>query len=225
MLVGVPPLTVHSHTAPGEGARDNQDAFQVVPHPRQPGLWLCAVADGQGGHEGGARAAQLACSTVIAAAAGCRPLLLGWQLTWLRLLAAADRAVREDPGAGFTTLVAFCASGRRLCGAANGDSALWLADLRGPGTVLTEGQPRHPAVGSGKARFGWFSYRPVGRWTALAMTDGVWKYTGWEPVQRAATEYRGAQVIEFLRRYAGAPGSGRLQDDFTLVVLETSRYG
>ncbi len=221
----MPPITVHTQTAPGERSRDNQDAFLVLPHPRQPGLLLCAVADGQGGREGGGEAAQRACEVAIQAAAACRPVLLGWQRTWSKLLTSADQAVRDDPKAGFTTLVAFCTAGRWLCGAANGDSALWVADLNGPGSALTKGQPRHPPVGSGKARFGGFNYRPAGSWTALVMTDGVWRYAGWEPVQRAATEYRGAQVIEFLRRQASSPISGRLQDDFTLIVLEASQQG
>ncbi|HVS40227.1 MAG TPA: hypothetical protein VMS17_32010, partial [Gemmataceae bacterium] len=35
------------------GHRVNEDAFAVQQHPLDPGMWLCFVADGQGGQPGG----------------------------------------------------------------------------------------------------------------------------------------------------------------------------
>ena len=52
------------------------------------------------------------------------------------------------------------------------------------------------------------------------MSDGVWKYAGWETVREVALETSGQACIDALREKALLPGSGRLQDDFTLVVLE-----
>ena len=57
-------------------------------------------------------------------------------------------------------------------------------------------------------------------WTVLAMSDGVWKYVGWERVIETVRRERGAALLADLQRAARLPGSGRFQDDFTVVLLE-----
>jgi hypothetical protein len=52
------------------------------------------------------------------------------------------------------------------------------------------------------------------------MSDGVWKYAGWDRVRRTASGMLGQPLIDALRKLAGLPGSGRLQDDFTLIALQ-----
>ena len=52
------------------GHRVNEDAMAVQQHPADPNLWVCVIADGQGGQAGGGPASQLACETMMAAATG-----------------------------------------------------------------------------------------------------------------------------------------------------------
>src|SRR5438270_11790809 len=92
------------------GHRVNEDAFAVQQHPLDSGLWLCFVADGQGGQAGGGPAARRACQAALAAAAGCPPERLRDPPTWSGILKLADEAVRNDPIAGFTTFVGLCVS-------------------------------------------------------------------------------------------------------------------
>jgi hypothetical protein len=210
---------VFSFTEAG-GHVTNEDAFLVEPHPADPECLLCALADGQGGRAGGRRAAELACRSAIDAARGRTVADLRKPVVWSDLLGAADRAVEADPEAGFTTLVGFCVSGIELAGASSGDSALLL--IRGSLAVeLTEDQIKNPPVGSGAATF-----VPLGAalrtpWRVLAMSDGVWKYAGWENITEAAKRRSGNDLIEVLAAEVRLPGSGRFPDDFTVVVIES----
>ena len=127
------------------------------------------------------------------------------------------------PEAGLTTLVGFCATHIGVCGASNGDSAAVLATAAGRATVLTKRQPKNPPVGSGAAAWATFEARTSGSGLLAAMTDGVWKYAGWGAVLKALTEASGPACMERLAAAACLPGSGGLQDDFTLVLLESRK--
>lgn len=59
-------------------------------------------------------------------------------------------------------------------------------------------------------------------WRVLVISDGVWKYVGWDRVVEIASRAHGPAVIAELQESARLPSSGRFQDDFTLVVLEAS---
>ena len=48
---------------------------------------------------------------------------------------------------------------------------------------LTANQIKNPPVGSAAAVFTPFAGRLERPWTVLAMSDGVWKYVGWERVR------------------------------------------
>lgn len=53
------------------------------------------------------------------------------------------------------------------------------------------------------------------------MTDGVWKYTGWEPIFRIAAQHeRGRNIIDALRDRVTMTCGLRLNDDFTIVVIQ-----
>ncbi len=78
----------------------NEDAFGVQPHPTDPDCLLCCLADGQGGHVGGQRAAQLACQVVLDAAIRMTPRQLMGPFTWMSLLREADAKVAAEPDAG-----------------------------------------------------------------------------------------------------------------------------
>jgi hypothetical protein len=197
----------------------NEDAFEVQPHPAEAGCLLCALADGQGGRAGGAVAARLACRMAIASASRLPPDQLTRLAAWPTLLRSADAAVCADPQAGFATLLAFCVWGESLCGASSGDSAVLLINGDGSAEELTARQVKNPPVGSGAAVWVPFAARLVRPWAVLALSDGVWKYAGWEGVLEAARAHRGPSLLEALQVRARLPRSGRFADDFTLVVL------
>jgi PPM family protein phosphatase len=207
-----------THSEPG-GHAHNEDAFVVGVHPDDPEAYLCAVADGQGGQFGGGPAARLACETFLKVASQATlPELMLLRL-WDDILAHVDRTVADDPHAGFTTLVTFCVARGELAGASCGDSALVVAEPEQEPLALTARQSKDPPVGSGAAVFVPFAIRLHAPWTVLAMTDGVWKYAGWDTVLQAAAGATGEEIIRSLRQRVALPGTGALQGDFTLVVL------
>lgn len=209
-------LHIASDSRPGYG--DNQDALVMLRHPNEPELLLVAIADGQGGQPGGKTAAQLACQLIVKAASECRPMHLLWKRKWKQLLQQTDQQLRVNASAGFTTLVAFALMPNKLCGAANGDSALMLITPRAV-NVLTKGQAKNPPMGSGKAPAYAFSHPLPNPWTVLAMTDGVWKYAGWEQIQNSALNISNPEImIESIRKNA-THLFDELHDDFTLLVL------
>ncbi len=205
-------------TEPG-GHSANEDAFVAAPHPADPGCRVVCVADGQGGRAGGARAARLACDTAAARALSTRPVELTSTDAWTTILGAADDAVAADPEAGFTTLIGLAVTERGLVGASVGDSAavLWAS---GRVSDLTARQFKNPPVGSGGADAIPFAAGVAEPWRLLAMTDGVWKYAGWETVRAAVTQLAGADLLAALQAAARLPGSGTFPDDFTVVLLE-----
>jgi hypothetical protein len=209
-----------THWSEPGGHPDNQDAFGVGSHPLDAQWQLCVVADGQGGQPGGAEAAQLACRTFLAEAGRLPTKKLLRSSTWLTLLRQVDEAVAGDRDAGFTTLVALVATPHVVVGAASGDSAALV--LRGdrPAEILTFRQVKNPPVGSGRAVFMPFTSALSRPWTVLAVTDGVWKYAGWEALLNTGAGEPAQEVIDRLRGRATLPGSGGLQDDFTVVLLQ-----
>jgi hypothetical protein len=212
-------IAVFSRSEPG-GHRHNEDVFAVRSLQHQPDRYLCAVADGQGGQAGGAEAARIACAVCVETALSYSPNQLLNPFIWETILQAADAAVCDSPSAGFTTLVAFCITEAYLCGASCGDSALLLLNANDPALVLTERQEKNPPVGSRAAIFVLFAAKLLSPWMALAMSDGVWKYAGWDRVLQIAKEKQGEGLIDALRDSARMPHSADLQDDFTLVVFQ-----
>ncbi len=211
-------IAVHTFTEAG-GHPLNEDFGLVQAHPASAEFWVCCLADGQGGRAGGSAAAQLACRFVMEAA--CRApveTLLGPNV-WQLILQHADRAVAADTAAGFTTLIGFCVSPHRIVGASSGDSALLLVN-GGDAIILTAAQAKNPPVGSGVAAVTEFAAALGDNWTALAMTDGVWKYVGWDRVMTATTALHGPPILDTLQQAARLPRTGQFQDDFTAVLLE-----
>lgn len=217
-------VRIATHSEVG-GHAHNEDAFVVRPHPDDPESLLCAVADGQGGRHSGGPAARRACDTFLDVASRATLPELMLLRVWDDILAYVDHTVADDPHAGFTTLVTFCIAGDHLAGASCGDSALVIAGSEQAPLVLTSRQCKDPPVGSGGAVFVPFSAALRPPWTVLAMTDGVWKYAGWDATHQAAATAQGDDVIRLLRERAGLPRTGALQDDFTLVVLRGEQGG
>ena len=197
----------------------NEDAFVARAHPSDPDCWLCLLADGQGGRAGGVEAAQLACRAAEEAALRLAPKILEKPAAWPTVLVQADLAVLADPAAGFTTLIGFCLREGVLAGASSGDSAVMAVSGQGGARDLTQRQHKNPPVGSGGATFVPFASVLARPWTVLAMSDGVWKYVGWDRLVRAVTGTRTEPLVETLQR-AARLRNGQLPDDFTVVAFE-----
>jgi serine/threonine protein phosphatase PrpC len=198
----------------------NEDAYEVRPHPSDESCSLCALADGQGGRAGGGEAARLACRLALKEADSMSVKSLASTSTWVSLLRPADEAVRDDPAAGFTTLIGLAVSGGRIVGASSGDSAVWLVGTDGRLVDLTARQVKNPPVGSGGAVFVPFTADLPATSVVLVMSDGVWKYVGRDRIQTLAGTLRGQTLLESLQQQARLPGSGKFQDDFTVIVFQ-----
>jgi PPM family protein phosphatase len=85
--------------------------------------------------------------------------------------------------------------------------------------VLTSGQRKNPPVGSGGAPFTPFVSVLAAPWAVLVMTDGVWKYAGWDSLLQVRPDEAPQRVLDRLRDRAALPVTGDLQDDFTLLIL------
>jgi hypothetical protein len=213
-------VEVHAFSESG-GHPVNEDAFLIRPHPEDADCWLCCLADGQGGRAGGARAARLACETALRVADRTPVGMLAAARGWAFLLPHADQAVAADADAGFTTLVGFCVRRGRVVGASAGDSAVLLVNYR-EATILTADQRKNPPVGSGAAVFTEFTAELGRGWRVLGLTDGVWKYAGWDRVIGVARSHRGPSVLDGLASLARLPRTGAFPDDFTAVVLDAA---
>jgi serine/threonine protein phosphatase PrpC len=202
------------------GHARNEDALEINPHPIDPASYVCAVADGQGGRAGGAEAARIACQKCLELGLDYSPARLLLPSTWQDIFRKVDKAICDDSIAGFTTLVSFCISESHVAGASNGDSAAVLKNSDVAPIMLTHGQHKNPPLGSGGAITVSFAAALEKPWTVVAMTDGVWKYAGWETVLAIASDRSGEEIIQELKNRARLPLSGAFQDDFTVVVLQ-----
>ena len=206
---------VHSEAGDGHA---NEDVAVVHPHLGDAGLLLCALADGQGGQAGGAAAARVAVEESLRVAASFPAAALFETLPWHTVISAADEAVCEDDAAGFCSLVCLCVSARQVCGASCGDSAALLLP-GGSATELTEQQRKNPPVGSSAVRPVAFSAHLEPGWKLLVVSDGVWKYVGWQQVAQIAAWHQGQAMVDALRQAALACHGGRMQDDFSVALL------
>jgi serine/threonine protein phosphatase PrpC len=210
-------LTVAHCTEIGSGG-ENEDAFIVRPHPSDENCLLCAVADGQGGQPFGGTASRLACQVCIDLASRTALDRLASPMAWTEIIRQTDQTVAGDRSAGKTTLIGLSVHGNHVHGASHGDSAAVMLGLGQPMLVLTERQRKDPPVGSGSVIATGFSVEVAAPWKLLVMTDGVWKYAGWEWVRHAAGMTDMNEILDTLRA-AARPRFGRFQDDFTLVVV------
>ena len=201
----------------GEG-HANEDLVIVRPHPGDAGVLLCSLADGQGGQSGGAAAAQMAVDESLRAASSFPANELRQEAPWYAVVGAADEAACEDDATGFCSLVSLGVSEWEVWGASCGDSGALLLS-GGHDFLLTEDQRKNPPVGSSAARPVVFSALLEPGWVLLVVSDGVWKYVGWDSISRIAAQKQGQQLIAALRQAALNANGGRLQDDFSVALL------
>ena len=197
---------------------DNEDCARAQFHPQDKGLLIGVLADGQGGQFGGGVAARLAVQKCFELALAHSPAQLLERQTWREILQRADEAVESDNEAGFTTLIGLCATDSWVCGASCGDGAALL--IQGEDYIeLTASQRKNPPVGSGGATPITFAAHRVATSPLLLMSDGVWKFVGFERIVTAAERYSGTDLISELRELQLAGNGGKLPDDFSVVAV------
>lgn len=217
-------MTVKTHTEPG-GKEVNEDFVLARRHPSGGERYVCVLADGQGGRSNGALAARSACEVVWARAKEHPFDALRQPSTFSTLMYAADNAACRT--GGFTTLVALALDGSTVVGSSCGDSKVFFArkpDGSGELEIIewTARQQKNPPVGSGEALFAPFSYTGVDGGRILMLSDGVWKYCGFEAI-RAAFELPSFADAPSLLRAATLKRSGSsLPDDFSVIAVECS---
>lgn len=211
-------MQVFVHSEAGD-RHANEDAHVIEPHPELQDMLLVSLSDGQGGQFGGAQAGRTAAQTAVKLAASCGPRELLKETAWLPIIAGADDAVAEDPAAGYSTLVALVVSNRSLAGASVGDSAAFLRS-DGQDRLLTDDQRKNPPVGSGSAYPIGFSASLRSPWTLLVVSDGVYRYIGWEFIASLVDRHRGRDLLEALVKAQKDSHRGVLGDDFTALLVQ-----
>jgi PPM family protein phosphatase len=211
-------MNVYHHTEVGNHP-SNEDAIGFVRRGDETDALICALSDGQGGQPGGAPAAQHAVTACLEFAQARPGRELLDPFGWVSVGESVDRSVMRLPEAGFATLVGAAVTSEFVAGASCGDSAAGLL-LGDKFVLLTERQQKNPPVGSGAARFTPFSARLFAPWKLLFMSDGVWKYAGWDGIIRLCRSVGGQGLVSSLRDMAADATRGRLMDDFSVVLIE-----
>ncbi len=202
----------------------NEDAIGVIRYADEPPTLICALSDGQGGQAGGARAAQIAVESCLEKAQSYPLKKLLNPFTWQAIGEAVDRNVSLDSDAGYATFIGLALIPSFVIGISCGDSAVAL--LLGDKFVqLTEHQQKNPPIGSGAARLTPFSARLDDTWKMLMMSDGVWKFAGWEAIIEMCRAEEEQALISSLREVAVSSTGGRLLDDFSVILIEPSKEG
>ena len=211
-------MRFHLHSEPG-GKPLNEDYVLVRQHPMMSGMLLCFLADGQGGRANGAQAARVACETAIQLTRNSAPADLLEPAYWEDLLDDVD--VEVGGTEGFTTLVAAAVTRESVTGRSCGDSKLYHFS-RGTGIweEWTSRQLRNPPVGSSECQFTMFHQDVDGGDSLLIVSDGVWKYCGYEALQSAFALTDLSTVAAHLRTATLARAGQKLPDDFSLIALD-----
>lgn len=212
-------MKVFSHSEPG-GHLTNEDAIGVLPIPGDPMTFICALSDGQGGQAGGVIAAHTAVNSCLKKTQSYALKELLDPYTWEGIGATVDRNVQLKPDAGYATFVGLAVMPSFVIGISNGDSAVALF-LNDKFVVLSERQHKNHPIGSGAARLELFSARLDQRWKLLLMSDGVWKFIGWETIIGLCGADSGQELISSLRGVAAKNNGGTLVDDFSVILVES----
>ena len=211
-------MKVFSHSELG-GHLTNEDAMGAFHYADDPPTLICALSDGQGGQSGGALAARIAVDSCLEKARTYSLKKLLNPYTWQDIGEAVDRNVSLDLEAGYATFIGLALIPSFVIGISCGDSAVAL--LLGDRFVqLTENQHKNPPIGSGAARLTPFSAGLNGSWKLLIMSDGVWKFAGWEAIVERCRSESDEALISSLREVAVSNTGGRLLDDFSVILIE-----
>jgi serine/threonine protein phosphatase PrpC len=178
------------------------------------GACALVIADGMGGRSGAAAAAQMWIDAVRCGSQD--PQQWAESDYWLDLLAATDRAIRDDKNAGETTAVVAVMTARGNVGASVGDSGAWLV-TDDSCLDLTKSQIRKPGLGTGMATPIPFYRKQAPAETLLVATDGLLKYSWPEKICQAVRSVQIRALPKALIDLVRMP-SGGLQEDAAVAV-------
>ncbi len=206
-------MRVLFHSQPSHAGRENQDAVEIR---RIGSARLVALADGQGGRAGGAKAARVAVGTALDLLESA-PDPFGADT--LRLaISVADEAVEADEEAGFSTLIVVVGEKSKVAGASAGDSlVLHITDQEC--TEPTERQRKNPPVGSGGCVGTPFQCAPRAGEQLLLMSDGVFRWVGIEAIAATCRDAADAEVLPRLLSLHKRSENGDLPDDWSAILL------
>ena len=128
-------MEVHTHTEAG-GKIANEDYLISRRHPASDSIYICLLADGQGGRANGALAARTACEAAWNFVVSLSRDQLFDDGTWIRVLEHADRETVQTGGC--TTLIALAVDHGRVAGASCGDSKVFF-----DGAILLKSRSGH----------------------------------------------------------------------------------
>ncbi len=211
------PMRHHFHTEPG-GKEENEDCLLMRPHPQDNSVWIACIADGQGGRSNGGVAAQTACASYYEKASRLFSRDLFDPKTQQDLFHQVDQAVALTEG--FTTFIAVIFDPSCLIGGSSGDSKVYATTGQSSMEELTIQQRKNPPVGSGEAVFEIFTRPLFPKLRLLMVTDGVWKYAGYENVKNALEADAFSEVATVLRAATLTRCGTTLPDDFSLIGIE-----
>jgi serine/threonine protein phosphatase PrpC len=175
-----------------------------------------AVADGVGGRENGAEAAQFAVD-MLARQADQMPVRKTHY--WADTLRTLDRNLLSESDAGETTIVTLYVTPNTITGARVGDSEAWWVE-RGGCHDLTEGANKKPYLGSGAAQPLAFHHPFSTPGTLLVATDGLFKYASQEAIiATIASQNDLEETADALVQLTRGKSSGTLYDDLALILV------
>lgn len=200
----------------------NEDVLESAQHPQNNAFSIIALADGQGGRTGGAEAAQMAVGTAIQTAFSAPVQRLLSERFWTQLLLDVDKAVGNNPDAGFTTFVGVAVTEQKVVGVSSGDSQAVLISPTRIAVTLTANQKKNPPVGSQMCHPTPFSAPFPANSRLLVMSDGVYKFVPSEMILSTVAELEAGDAIKAIRDLA-VGRSGTLYDDFTLAIVDHTK--
>ncbi len=139
------------------------------------------------------------------------------QSTWDEIFSAADARVARECS-GFTTLIGLAVAPSFVVGGAVGDSKVYFLEEGGDFNDLSERQRKNPPIGGGCSWTTLFHLAEA-KGSLLVVSDGVWKYAGYENLKDAAKEIPNAGV-EGLRDCVLSRQGGSLPDDFSILGMK-----
>jgi serine/threonine protein phosphatase PrpC len=182
---------------------------------------IIAVADGVGGRENGAEAAQFA---IDAIRRQTNALPIGKAHYWSDTIHALDASLLAENEAGQTTLVALCITPNTITGVRVGDSEAWWIEQNAHHD-LTEGENKKPYLGSGAAHPFTFHHPLSTSGTLLIATDGLFKYAAKaDIIALIAPQNDLEETADALVQLARGK-SGTLYDDLALVLVRPPILG
>ena len=189
------------------GNPELQDRAEIV---RLGNKTIFVVADGAGGRSGAAQAAEFVVRSSCEIAAN----LIGPE-DCFSLLYELDQKISGAADCGETTGVIVVLTSGELFGANVGDSAAWLFT---PDDKEELTRVRKPYLGTGVAAPHQFARKTNGG-TLVVASDGLWKYTSLELIDRAVRTVDPEQLATELARLVRLR-SGNFPDDIAITTCQ-----